>query len=663
MNIFSTMLILTCLSIAVYAQEKLDLNYDFSQRAKLKYGYNDLNFDGIDDALLTKWRGKTMLFVSDDGKLPFKKEDENRNWNDFFNKAFDAGVIPYSIWNEIRADWGNYTIFIDLDDCERFDSHGDWYYKVMDFNKDGRPEAEYFNTFPGMITWDNPHSSKLHINFNGECDMSFIDWQYPRYENEQYYHDGYKYVMNVHGSGMFMNSFRKGTFTNWENPIAWYDFNCNGFTDMVMRTADIFPDPEGHRGIIGEAEFAFELNKNTGKHKYSSLDMQITYYFRNLDYHHKNKLSDKTGKSGFNYLDYIDRIPGIEGMTDTQYLSENLKETRLQIYRAHIPYMDGYKLLSDHNEWAGVFLLFDEDDDDVRWEEMFGRYEEPFYADNLGDRFEDDRDFGGEGKLYVGRFDGKIHLYHSEFSIWDIDYLGLYKGSGDRPATDVPEGPVPPVGLLYNRIRYHDTNNNGFADKIEYITVNFTNTADIPEVENIYKTINLLDYADEEIPNPDMCELFDPRVDSKITGFSVANWNGNPLTPEDFKGTSIKDGYDKMFTLYNDVAENMWKSAEKLYAVAKKHNLNKSENLDKDLKIDYTLQELLDLKEYFVPKGYSRHISVNGRREKYNSGYWLREKVFEDIVNNSGLDKFILEKYYYTNRVDKLCKYIDDNLK
>ena len=628
------------------------LDYDFSQRAELRFGYNDLNFDGVIDSLLTKWKGKTMLFVSDDGKLPFSNEDENRDWESFFDKAFSVGVRPYVTWNELRANWGNYTIYIDLDDCQRFDSHSDWYYRALDFNGDGKPEAEYFCHLPGAIIWGDPHSSKLHINFNGECDMSFIDWQYPRYENEQYYQDNYKYVMNIHGSGMFMNCYRKSTFTNWENPIAWYDFNGNGYTDMIMRAADTYPDPDAHRGLVGEAEFAFELNKNTGKHKSNSFDMEISYY--NYD------------GNGFNYLNYIDRIPNIEGMSETQYLSKKLKDTRLQIYRAHVPYLDGYKLLTDYKDWKGVFLLFDEDDDDVRWEEMFARYEfqEEWwtYADKIGDRFEDDKDFGGEGKLYVGKFDGKIHLYHSEFSVWDIDYFGLYKGSIDRPSDQLPEGPEPPIGLRYNKVRYSDTNNNGFIDKIEYMAVSYAHYPDGDEKEHVYKTINLLDYADEDMLNPDICELFNPRVDSKITDFSVANWDGNPLTSVNFENTSIKDGYDKVFKLYDNVAENMWKSAEKLYAVARKYNLNKSENLDKNIKTDYTLQELLALKEYFIPKGYSRHLIASDRREKYNNGYWLREKVVEDILNYSGLDKFILEKYYYTGRIDKLCKYLEKNL-
>lgn len=647
MQFILSLIFVFCFSCIALAQD-IVLDYDFSNRVKIKIGFNDLNCDGVYDALLTTWNGKAMLFVSDDGRLPFK--DENTDWSKYFNKAFNIDVFPFNTWNEIRSNWGNYTIFIDKDNCRRFDSHGDWYYKCIDLNGDARPEAEYFCPFPGEMVWDNPHSSKFHINFNGEPNMSFLNWKTLFYENEQIYGDGYKYVMNVHGSGMFMNSYRKGTFTSWENPIAWYDFNNNGITDMVMRAADLYAEKEAHKGVIGEAEFAFELNKDTGKHRYHSLDLQMTYY-------------DNIAK-GYNYLEDIDRIPKIEGMQDTQYLSERLKDTRLQIYRAHVPYMDGYKLLTDHDKWKGVFLLFDEDNDDVRWEEMFARYEgagEFGYSDKIGDRFENDTDFLGRGKLYIGRFDGRIHLYHAEQAVWDVDYFGLYKGSMDR--TPGLEGPQPPVGLSHLRVRYSDTNKNGFIDKIEYMTVSYTGNQNDQAGEHIYKTINILDYADAEMPEPDVNILFDPRVDSKITNWNIAKWNGKPLTPGDFEGTSIKDGYNKMFDLYTNVLEDMWRSGERLYEISKKYKLNKSEGLDKGIKTLYTLEELAGLKAYSIPEGYSRHLTGKTRREKYNNGFWLKEKVFADILENSGLDKFTLEKYYYTGRTDQLCDYIDKNIK
>lgn len=637
--------ILSCaISIAAGNPPKPLLNYDNTRHPELRWGYNDLNLDGVPDTLVTVWNGRTMVFVSDHGRLPWGQADESRDWNAYFNKAFNVGREPPSTWNSIRADWGSYTILVDRNNCGRLDTPGDWYYKVMDINGDGKPEAEYFNPFPDQIVWaPSPYSSKLHINFNGEPDMSYIDFGSLQYQDEQRYLAGGKYIMNVHGNGMFMNSYREDTLNGWENPIAWYDFDCNGRTNMVMRAADNHPEEHGHRGDIGEFELAFELNNGTSNKKWHSLDMQLTFY--------------NYPGVGFDSRPFLDRIPGLEGMKDAEYLSEKMTTTRLQFLRCHVPYMDGYTLGMAYPGWAGVWLLFDEDDDDVRWEEMFAAHEPEVgargYSDRVGDRFEMDSDYGGKGKLYVGRFDGRIHLYHAETGLWDVDYLGLYKGSMDRKGT--AEGPEPPVGLRYPRVRYTDTNGNGFIDRIEYMTVEYGHEE---STEKVSKVVSLLDFAGAEMPNPDVCDLHDPRVGAPITGWSVARWNGKPLKPEDFQGTPIKAGYDKMFDLYTGVSDGMWSSAWMLYEMAKSLGLNKSQNLDKGLKTQYTKDELAALTNIDVAKGYSRHLTGKTRRERYNNGFWLREKVFADILEYSGLDKSMLEKLYYTGRISDLCAYL-----
>lgn len=623
------------------------LRYDVSP--KLKWGYNDLNHDGAPDTLVTTWNGKTTVFVSDAGKLPWSGEDESRDWNAYFNKAFNVGKEPPEMWNEMRAHWGSYTILVDRDDCGRLDSPGDFYYKAIDLNGDGTPEAEYFNPFPGQIVWaPSPYSSKLHINFDGEPDMSYLNFGAFTYEDEQRYLAGGKYIMNVHGSGMFMNSYRKGTANSWENPIAWYDFDGDGRTNMVMRAADTHPEEVGHRGDLGEFEVAFELNSNTGPQRWHSLDMQLTFY--------------NYGGRGLDYTAYVDRIPRLEGMKDAEFLSENIASTRLQILRRHMPYMDGYRIGMEFPGWEGVWLLFDEDDDDCRWEEMFGRYEPAasgasVYSDRIGDRFEHDSDYKGKGKLYVGRFDGRIHLYHAEFAMWDIDDRGLYKGSIDRKGTN--EGPEPPTGLRYSRVRYTDTNGNGFIDKIEYLTAEYGNEAATEKVE---KTISLLDFADATHPTPDVCDLADPRVDAPLTGWSVAKWNGKPLRPSDFDGTPVKAGYDKMRGLYAGVADRMWSDAHLLYTTAKDLGLNRSESLDSDVKTSYTKDELAALRSLDVTRGYSRNLSGKTRREKYNNGFWLKERVFADILRYSGLDRKPLERLYYTGGIVELCRYLRGHL-
>lgn len=630
------------------------LMYDPNKIPILKWGFNDINNDGIYDTLLTIWNDKKMAFISDDGKLPWSADDEHRDWNGYFNDAFNVGKEPPVIWNEMRNFWGNYTILVDKDNCGRFDSKGDFYYKCIDINGDGKPESEYFHPHVGVLQYSN----KVYVSLNGERDMSNLDFQNFSYPNEQRYENGFRYITNVHGSGFFLQNFSKDVQDSWENPIAWYDFDFDGFTNMVMRAADMHLEPphlfrigDRYEGVILEFEVAFELNSNTSSQKYHSLDLQLTFY---------NYVSQALG-----YRQFVDEIIGLKGLDEARCLSVNMLNTRHETIRRYLPYMDGYKIGTDYEKWDGVWLIFDEDDDDCRWEEMFSKHETSRnssgdwypYSDRIGDRIEIDKDYIGKGNLYIGKFDGRLHLYHAEEAFWDIDYLALFKGSIDR--ADTEEGPEPRKGLRYPRVRYYDNNKNGFIDTIEYTTVEY---GDEENTERLERVISLFDYCDEDNLNPDVCELFDPRVDSAISGWKLSTWDGNPLTAKDFEGTSCKQGYDNMYCLYTTVCENMWANAAMLYETAGKYGLNKSENSDNGLKEKYLKSELVNLEEISVPIGYSRHLAGNTRREKYNNGFWLREKVFSDIVKYSGLDRFELEKYYYTGRIVNLCKYIEEHI-
>ena len=102
----------------------------------------------------------------------------------------------------------------------------------------------------------------------------------------------------------------------------------------------------------------------------------------------------------------------------------------------------------------------------------------------------------------------------------------------------------------------------------------------------------------------------------------------------------------------------MWSDAQQLYQVAKTLGLNRSEKLDHAGTPRPSVEDRLKLKQLNIPKGYSRHLAGNTRREQYHNGYWLREKVFADLLKYAGLDRGTLEKYYYTGRIDALCKYV-----
>ena len=117
--------------------------------------------------------------------------------------------------------------------------------------------------------------------------------------------------------------------------------------------------------------------------------------------------------------------------------------------------------------------------------------------------------------------------------------------------------------------------------------------------------------------------------------------------------------YDKTKVFYKNVCEKMWEGAQVVYQCARRHGLNVSENMDADLKTEYTRDELIGMKEYLVPEGYSRHMTGNNLREKYHNGYWLREKAYADICRCEKLDSKVMDGYYYTGNYQKLADYID----
>lgn len=395
-----------------------------------------------------------------------------------------------------------------------------------------------------------------------------------------------------------------------------------------------------YAGLATEFELAMELNGDTSDENWHSLDMMLSFN----NYH--NPTLDYTG-----YEDHLSCMMPLRG---SEPFYGKMLSTRTEALRQYLPYLDGVKIGLEHDNWAASWMVFDEDGDDCRWEEMFSchegdggqsNYRTCLLSDHLGDRTEKDPDNAGKGLLYVSPMDGRIHLYRAKYGWWEIDYLALFKGSTDHPYPT--EGPEPPNGM-----RYFDNDGDGFVDTLRYETVEY-GREDV--TANLIREIRLSDY-DADVPQP---ELFDPRTDAPATGFRVENWNGKPFTPQDFEGTPAKTVYDKTRAFYAGVCERMWEGAQLLYRCAVRHGLNASEKLDMDLKTSYTREECLTMTEYAIPQGYSRHLTGENLREKYHNGYWLREKVFADLCRCERLDRFLLEGLYYTGRYRHLIEYVD----
>jgi hypothetical protein len=142
-----------------------------------------------------------------------------------------------------------------------------------------------------------------------------------------------------------------------------------------------------------------------------------------------------------------------------------------------------WNLIFKKGNWNYCSLVFDEDDDCNRWErvefyepkDLFkmgasnGGLDNNPQADVIGDRGEFDTDFSGNGKLYVGAFDGRIHLYGAEWGAWRIDQTSFaYQGYGGLYDRWRGKGRMEQTVDKFALIKYEDTDNNGFFDKILY---------------------------------------------------------------------------------------------------------------------------------------------------------------------------------------------------
>lgn len=144
-----------------------------------------------------------------------------------------------------------------------------------------------------------------------------------------------------------------------------------------------------------------------------------------------------------------------------------------------------FDLTFERGDWDYCWLVFDEDDDCHRWERVeFYDPGNPFVigarkggldnnpqADVSGDRGEWDADFSGEGNLYISPLDGKLHLYGAELAYWRIDQHALfYQGwQGWQGSSNIsPEDADHSMPETFATVKYEDTDENGFFDRISY---------------------------------------------------------------------------------------------------------------------------------------------------------------------------------------------------
>lgn len=155
-------------------------------------------------------------------------------------------------------------------------------------------------------------------------------------------------------------------------------------------------------------------------------------------------------------------------------------------------------------------------------------------SDSLGDRGEFDRDNSGGGRLYVGAFDRKLHLFGAEWGAWTVDKNAEFHGGVKTPS------PKPLAPRVEEVVKYTDTDNNGFLDTVEY---------DYDGDRKIDFRVSLLDYRSAQNPHPDVATIVDTR----------------------------KEGWKGLNAIFTNIANQSWQEALTVYRAAWRRGLTAPE--------------------------------------------------------------------------------------
>ena len=315
--------------------------------------------------------------------------------------------------------------------------------------------------------------------------MHYVDWN--KIMMQAWEHNGHaNFFKDYSGNSTFLkmhaSSFRISDLRfNWENPFIFYDTDGDKLTEMAIRLVDTpnFRDQDSTRNgfdlinkeldvqftkRIDYAAITWDLDNDNAQGNEFDFDMSLLF----------------RGK-GFSYEDQGHKFKKLKGLSVANDLlyDKRWREFDTLFY----PDRDtAYQMVFGQGDWQQCRLVFDEDDDCNRWErvefydplDLFiigtekGGLDNNKQADALGDRGDFDMDNSGRGRLYVGAFDGRIHLYGAEWGAWRIDQTAFaYQGFGgqyDRWGRNRLQREPD----KFATVKYTDTDNNGFIDLLEY---------------------------------------------------------------------------------------------------------------------------------------------------------------------------------------------------
>ena len=464
--------------------------------------FMDLNGDGRQDAVKSYISGGVpILWLDDDGNM-------------------EEG--------DLEGDPVNDCLLVDRDK----DGNYDLIVKFADWTGNGRPDVQLILDYP--VGGRKQKNHMFVIDDDGDGVFNYIDWSelnllcWEKNGISDFYTDysGNSTFLKTHRNSMEMKDLRY----NWENPFLFYDYDGDGLSEMAVRFCDTpLPDPEAekegfaktqHQGWMGWFSMGIDMDNDNAPGNDFDFDMTLHY----------------SATKGFNYSECVHPIRNMRGLPEAdrffpdprfRLLTELIYPDRNQAFR---------KAFSGN--WKSARFVWDEDDDCGRWERVelyenrdafpigtrkLGVDNHP-QADVSGDRGEWDEDFSGGGDIYVGAFDGRVHLYGAERGVWRIDQNTLYYQGFNRSF----QGTSPASCAT---VEYLDADGNGFLDTVRY---------DLDGDREYETTVSL-----KELGLDDACKVLD------------------------VSGMKYKD-YTKLF---KRVSGDMWKKALKAEKVARKYGI------------------------------------------------------------------------------------------
>jgi hypothetical protein len=492
-----------------------------------------------------------------------------------------------------------------VNDVLQIDKNGDGYYdgpldinvKWADNDGDGRADLQAFVTQGREWSQDKWNASESHwmvfIDVEKDGVLGWLDWEKFDFSSDNWGYTGTTdWLPDYNGNAIFLKVHRPPQSLpdprlNWENPFAFFDYDNDGVSEMAMRWLDPVPNLDQGMtkltGVLSEAFVTFDIDNDSTKGNETDYDMSLR----------------GAGGPGIPYRSFVHKYPALKGKPkfDQCFQWNNWRQIDELMYMPHDQSYDQFF----NAKWNSLYLVFDEDDDDHRWERVemyypmhgFGgpkeidlystkRWRRSNYAeqsmvaenerpgiaghpqaDSLGDRGEFDEDNSGQGNLYVGVFDRKLHLAGAEWGAWTVDKNAEFHGGVKTPS------PKPMAPRVEEVVKYTDTDNNGFLDTVEY---------DYDGDRKIDLRVSLLEYKTSTNPHPDVVPLIDTHK-------------------EGWKGLNVRFGL---------IANQSWQEALTVYHAAWRRGLTTAQ-MDK-------------------------LASASAIGERYDHAYWLKEKVFRLLM-------------------------------